>query len=172
MAICWNSVAANSCSTRIQTPMIDIDKNLTAAALLPQCDRLWSLAAPKIHRIGERFPHGAPSPVITRAGRYEPQGWTEWTRGFQYGAAILAFDATGDESLLKLGREGTRRDMASHVTHFGVHDHGFNNVSTYGNLRRLILEGRLPRDAQQLEYYELALVASAVGASGPLEPHA
>ena len=53
------------------------------------------------------------------------------------------------------------RDMASHVTHFGVHDHGFNNVSTYGNLRRLILEGRLPHDAEQLEFYELALQASA-----------
>jgi hypothetical protein len=99
--------------------------------------------------------------VITRAGRYEPQGWTEWTRGFQYGAAILAFDATDDAALLKLGREGTRHDMAMHVTHFGVHDHGFNNVSTYGNLRRLILEGRLPHEATQLEYYELALVASA-----------
>jgi hypothetical protein len=47
------------------------------------------------------------------------------------------------------------------VTHFGVHDHGFNNVSTFGNLRRLILEGRLPDDAEQLAYYELALVASA-----------
>jgi hypothetical protein len=104
---------------------------------------------------------GAPSPVITRAGRYEPQGWTEWTRGFQFGAALLAFDATGDESLLAIGREGTRQDMHSHVTHFGVHDHGFNNVSTYGNMRRLILEGRLPAEEPQLEYYELALMASA-----------
>ena len=33
--------------------------------------------------------------------------------------------------------------MATHVTHIGVHDHGFNNVSTYGNLRRLIREGRV-----------------------------
>ena len=27
--------------------------------------------------------------------------------------------------------------MAPHVSHVGVHDHGFNNVSTYGNLLRL-----------------------------------
>jgi unsaturated chondroitin disaccharide hydrolase len=141
--------------------MITLDAKLTPADLLPACDRLWSLAAPKLHRIDKRFPAGAPTPVITKAGRYEAQGWTEWTRGFQYGAAILAFDATGDESLLKIGREGTRLDMASHVTHFGVHDHGFNNVSTYGNLRRLILEGRLPHETQQLEFYELALRASA-----------
>ena len=31
--------------------------------------------------------------------------------------------------------------MAPHVTHVGVHDHGFNNVSTYGNLLRLMNEG-------------------------------
>jgi hypothetical protein len=141
--------------------MIQVDTNISAADLLPACDRLWALAAPKIRRWHERFPHGAPSPVITKAGKYQPQGWTEWTRGFQYGAALLVFDATDDAAMLKLGREGTRHDMAVHVTHFGVHDHGFNNVSTYGNLRRLILEGRLPNDATQLEFYELALAASA-----------
>jgi hypothetical protein len=141
--------------------MIAIDDKLSLEALLPACQRLWQLAAPKIARMAERFPHGAPSPVITRAGRYESQGWTEWTRGFQYGGALLAFDATGDEKLAAIGREGTRGDMHSHVTHFGVHDHGFNNVSTYGNMRRLICEGRLPEDEDQLEYYELALIASA-----------
>lgn len=137
------------------------DAPLAPAALLPACERLWALAAPKIVRVAERFPHASPSPVITRAGRYEAQGWTEWTRGFQYGAALLVFDATGDTGLLKLGRAGARRDMAPHLTHFGVHDHGFNNVSTYGNLRRLILEGRLSSDVSQLDYYELALSASA-----------
>ncbi|MCC6492462.1 MAG: glycoside hydrolase family 88 protein [Pirellulales bacterium] len=141
--------------------MITLDFSITPVDLLPHCQRLWGLAGPKVRRLAERFPHNAPSPVITRAGRYEPQGWTEWTRGFQYGSALLAFDATGDESLLTIGRDGTRGDMQSHVTHFGVHDHGFNNVSTYGAMRRLILEGRLPADADQLAYYELALKASA-----------
>jgi hypothetical protein len=50
--------------------------------------------------------------------------------------------------------------MAPHVTHVGVHDHGFNNVSTYGNLRRLMLEGRIPHDQRELDLYELALKAS------------
>ena len=36
--------------------------------------------------------------------------------------------------------------MASHLTHVGVHDHGFNNVSTYGNLLRLMREGRIPAE--------------------------
>ena len=38
--------------------------------------------------------------------------------------------------------------MAPHLTHMGVHDHGFNNVSTYGNLWRLAREGRI--DARRL----------------------
>ncbi len=33
--------------------------------------------------------------------------------------------------------------MASHVSHVGVHDHGFNNISTYGNLLRLARDGRI-----------------------------
>jgi unsaturated chondroitin disaccharide hydrolase len=30
--------------------------------------------------------------------------------------------------------------MAPHISHIGVHDHGFNNLSTYGNLLRLMNE--------------------------------
>ena len=50
--------------------------------------------------------------------------------------------------------------MAPHVSHVGVHDHGFNNLSTYGNLRRLMLEGRLPMDRSELSLYELAVKLS------------
>ena len=49
--------------------------------------------------------------------------------------------------------------MAPHVTHMGVHDHGFNNVSTYGALRRLILEGRFEPDGARAR----ALRAGAEG---------
>jgi hypothetical protein len=56
--------------------------------------------------------------------------------------------------------------MASHVSHVGVHDHGFNNVSTYGTLRRLILEGRAPDAEPDLAMCELALkVSGAIQAS-------
>src|SRR5690606_3674714 len=65
-----------------------------------------------------------------------------------------------------LGREKTLRHMASHVSHVGVHDHGFNNVSTYGNLRRLILEGRATGTPDEVNYCELALkVSGAVQAA-------
>ena len=72
---------------------------------------------------------------------YQSRGWTEWTQGFQFGASLLQFDATGDREFLELGRSRTLERMAPHLTHVGVHDHGFNNVSTYGNLWRLAREG-------------------------------
>ena len=50
--------------------------------------------------------------------------------------------------------------MASHLTHVGVHDHGFNNVSTYGNLWRLAREGRIDATAWEVHFYELALKVS------------
>jgi unsaturated chondroitin disaccharide hydrolase len=50
--------------------------------------------------------------------------------------------------------------MATHVTHTGVHDHGFNNVSTYGNLRRLMNEGRIEENHWERCFYEMALKCS------------
>jgi len=56
--------------------------------------------------------------------------------------------------------------MASHVSHIGVHDHGFNNVSTYGNLLRLMREHKIPQNDREQEFYELALkVSGAIQAS-------
>jgi len=52
------------------------------------------------------------------------------------------------------------------VSHVGVHDHGFNNVSTYGNLRRLALEGKSNDSAEAVLMYDLALkVSGAVQAA-------
>jgi hypothetical protein len=50
--------------------------------------------------------------------------------------------------------------MAPHVTHIGVHDHGFNNLSTYGNLRRLMNEGRIKHNPWENAFYEMAIKAS------------
>ena len=64
------------------------------------------------------------------------------------------------------GRKRTVELMAPHVTHIGVHDHGFNNLSTYGNLRRLMREGRIPHNEWELAFYDMAIKASgAVQAS-------
>src|SRR4029079_11848027 len=99
-------------------------------------------------------------PVFTVEGKYRARGWTEWTQGFQFGSALLQFDATGDEEFLDLGRSRTLERMAPHLTHVGVHDHGFNNVSTYGNLWRLARERRFEASEWEVRYYELALKAS------------
>lgn len=140
--------------------MMRIDAGLTARDLIPAIQRMWQLSARKISAIDRAYEPGAGAPVFTVAGRYTSQGWTEWTQGFEFGSAILQFDATGESEFLAMGRDNTIRRMASHVTHFGVHDHGFNNVSTYGNLRRLMLEQRIACDPRELDFYELALKAS------------
>ncbi|MBA3707776.1 MAG: glycoside hydrolase family 88 protein [Planctomycetes bacterium] len=134
-----------------------INLTITAKDLLPRIGTMWKASAAKIRSIEKSCPPGSGAPVFTVNGRYTARGWTEWTQGFQYGSALLQFDATGDKAFLKIGRDRTVDTMASHVTHIGVHDHGFNNVSTYGNLRRLMLEKRIPFDQRELDFYELAL---------------
>lgn len=140
--------------------MIAIDEQVTPGSLLPAIERMWALSARKIRAIEISDRLKGATPVFTVEGRYVPQGWTEWTQGFQFGSAILQFDATDDRESLELGRRNTLTRMATHVTHIGVHDHGFNNVSTYGNLRRLMREDRIPADERELGIYELALCCS------------
>jgi unsaturated chondroitin disaccharide hydrolase len=137
--------------------MIRTDNELTPARLIPKIERLWEASAQKIDAIEKSCPPGSPSPVFTIEGQYTARGWTEWTQGFQYGSALLQFDATGEQRFLDSGREQTVAVMASHVSHIGVHDHGFNNVSTYGNLWRLMAEGRIPYDRGERDFYQLAL---------------
>jgi len=137
--------------------MITINSSLQPADFAPKIQKLWEASAPKILSLDADDKPGAATPVFTVAGKYTARGWTEWTQGFVYGSAILQYDATGDERFLKLGRDRTRDRMAHHITHIGVHDHGFNNVSTYGNLLRLMVEGRIPADAGERDFYELAL---------------
>ncbi|MCC5843358.1 MAG: glycosyl hydrolase [Verrucomicrobia bacterium] len=137
-----------------------INQTLTPQDLLPKLNNLWELSAAKIHAIQTEYDHSKGSPVFTIKGKYTTRGWTEWTQGFEFGSEILQYDATGDEHFLKSGRDNTVKLMAPHVSHFGVHDHGFNNVSTYGNLLRLMNEGRLPENEWERNFYELALKLS------------
>lgn len=139
---------------------MEINHQLKPADLLDRINHLWEASAPKLHSIMQTCPPDQASPVFTVKGRYTAKGWTEWTQGFQYGSAILQYDATDDEQFLKLGRDYTLNVMAPHLTHIGVHDHGFNNISTYGNLWRLIREGRLNDDAWERRFYELAMQCS------------
>jgi len=140
--------------------MMQIDETIQPGDLEGQIDRLWELSARKIRLIEDHYDKSQGSPVFTVRGQYTTRGWTEWTQGFQFGSAILQFDATGDAEFLEIGRRQTVEVMAPHVTHMGVHDHGFNNISTYGNLRRLMNEGRIEDNPWQRSFYELALKCS------------
>src|ERR671931_1338142 len=135
--------------------MIQIDRRRAPRDLLPKIDRLFALSAAKIRSIEEGWRPEQGAPVFTVAGRYQARRWTEWTQGFQFGSAILQFDATGDEEFLALGRSRTRERMSAHLTHMGVHDHGFNTVSTYGNLWRLAREERTAGKTRGPGFFEL-----------------
>lgn len=139
---------------------MNINADLNPADLAGRLDRFWEVSAEKLKLLEESFDPAQGSPVFTVEGEYTTRSWTEWTQGFQFGSQILQFDATDDERYLQAGRENTLAFMDSHVGDFGVHDHGFNNISTYGNLLRLMREGRIPSDDWQRELYELALKLS------------
>ncbi len=150
--------------------MILINYDLSPGDLEGKIRNFWDLSGQKILSIENNYDLSKGSPVFTAAGRYTTRGWTEWTQGFQFGSAILQYDATGDEQFLESGRKNTLALMAPHISHTGVHDHGFNNVSTYGNLLRLMLEGKTTFSEWEKNFYELALKISGAVQAGRWTP--
>ena len=90
--------------------MLKINSHLTAKKLLPQLEEVFALSAKKISRLEKRWATVSGSPVFTVKGKYTARGWTEWTQGFQYGSALLQFDATGDERFLPKSIKPFARD--------------------------------------------------------------
>src|SRR5690242_1299148 len=125
---------------------MNIDHQLKPSDLSSGVKRLFELASAKVPALDKSWDPAKGSPVFTAAGKYTTRGWTEWTQGFQYGSAVIQFDAIRDPWFLNIARKKTVDLMAPHVSHTGVHDHGFNNISTYGNLLRLMKEGSIPHD--------------------------
>ena len=145
---------------------MEIDTNIAPQDLMPAIRRAVELASEKTLRLDRRWNDSTCAPVFTVGGRYTARSWTQWTQGLQYGNALLCFELGGGDELLATSRQHVVADMAAHLTHAGVHDHGFNNISTYGNLRRLMLAGRIERNEWELRFYELALkVSGAVQAA-------
>lgn len=146
--------------------MIAIQKKLTPQDLTPLFPDFWKLSGNKLFSVQKDFDFKKGSPVFTVKGKYSTRGWTDWTMGFLYGSALLQFEATGDQEFLDMGLKGILDKMPPHLTHTGVHDHGFNNVSTFGNLRRLLKSRVLPENEWQLKFSELALKCSAAVQAG------
>ncbi|MDA3957050.1 hypothetical protein [Oceanispirochaeta sp.] len=140
--------------------MIQITEERDLKSLEKPLIRMFELATHKIDLIKRNWDEKKGAPVFTVDGKYSSRGWTEWTQGFMYGNALLAYEATGDRDSLQWGRSKTVEQMAPHLSHFGVHDHGFNNISTYGNLLRLMKNGELEYNEWEKNFYELALKLS------------
>lgn len=146
--------------------MIQTNEKRTISDLSHKLQRFWELSEQKIKLIDSEYDKSKGSPVFTAAGKYTTRGWTEWTQGFQFGSAILQYEVSGNQEILETAKRQTLTRMAPHVSHIGVHDHGFNNVSTYGNLLRLMREGKIPFNEWEKNFYELALkISGAVQAS-------
>ncbi len=140
---------------------MDIRRDLSVATLLPSVQNMFELAGKKSRRYAKRWETIDGAPVFTVDGKYTARGWTEWTDGFRYGLFLLTGDALDDPKLVALGRSGALRKMTAHLTHTGVHDHGFNTLSTYGNLLRLWNEGRFrDGDGWEKRCYEQAIAVS------------
>lgn len=146
--------------------MIKINSTIKPADLKTKLEKFWTLSGQKIRSLEKEYDLSQGAPVFTVKGKYTTRGWTEWTQGFQFGSGILQYDATGEKEFLESGKNNTLQFMAPHISHIGVHDHGFNNVSTYGNLLRLMLEGKSAFNEWEKNFYELALkLTGAVQAS-------
>src|SRR5213594_4137826 len=139
---------------------IKINASLTPKKLLPKLSRLFEISGQKILNLEKNWDPARGTPVFTIKGKYSSRGWTEWTQGFQFGSSLLQFDAMGEQRFLEIARKNVFQRMATHVSHVGVHDHGFNNISTYGNLWRLMREGKVPFNEREMDFYELALKIS------------
>src|SRR2546430_2079821 len=143
-----------------------VNHQLTVKELVRPIERLFELSGEQILSLDKSWNPNEGAHVFTAAGKYTSRGWTEWTQGFQFGSALLQFEATGEKRFLEIGRANTIKFMARYVSHMGVHDHGFNNVSTYGNLLRLMREGKITSNEHERNFYELALkVSGAVQAA-------
>jgi hypothetical protein len=140
--------------------MININLPLRPADLRKKIERLWEISGPKILAIDLAESTGNAPPVFTVLGKYTAHEGADAAPGFLYGSALLQYDAFWDVSFLQLGSERTKQRMAHYVTRTGAHDHGFNIVSTYGNLWRLMNEARLKANESERNFVELALKCS------------
>jgi len=146
--------------------MINIDFQCNTEELRNKIDLFWELSGKKIKKIEKDSDYSKGSPVFTVNGKYISREWTEWTQGFQYGSSLLQFDAGGDRYFLETAKKATVGKMATHISHIGVHDHGFNNLSTYGNLLRLMNEGKIPYNEWEKNFYQMAVkISGAIQAS-------
>ena len=72
-----------------------INGSISASEIQLKIKHFWEVSAQKLKSIEKSYDHNQGSPVFTVSGKYTTRGWTEWTKGFEIGSAILQYDATG-----------------------------------------------------------------------------
>lgn len=144
---------------------MEIEYSLTETNFVPVIEHFTTIARFKVANLLKNWCDNPSAPVFTREGKYTSQGWTEWTRGFLYGMPLLIYEISNDDSFLQLVRANISK-IDTYLTHTGVHDHGFNTISSYGNLWRLAVKGKNRCSIEELEKYKLAIrISGAVQAS-------
>ncbi len=140
---------------------MQIDETIRASDLKKPLEKLWELSDQKLFAVQKRWKASSGAPVFTVDGLCSARAWTQWTEGFFYGSHLLQYDVCGDEKHLEIARAAACGPMLSHLTHTGVHDHAFNNLSVYGNLLRLLGEEKIaPATEWEKRYYEQAITTS------------
>ena len=139
---------------------MQIDTAVLPIDLLPAIRRMWEVSAPRSYPSTGRWT-ARKARRCTRwrddIGRADgPTG----RRASSSAAPCCSSTRPAISSSWLQRSTASASEMPAHVTHFGVHDHGFNQISTYGNLRRLVGEGRIAHDPWQMEYFNLALRCS------------
>ena len=143
-----------------------VDNHTKVEDLDATVEKIFLLAAEKSKRLTARWKEGDGAPVFTVRGKYTSRGWTEWTQGFQFGIPLILGYTLKQPELFDYAERMIVQKMPVHLTHRGVHDHGFNNVSTFGMMLRLMAGGIIPEETWKRRYLELALrVSGAVQAS-------
>ena len=119
-----------------------IDPQITATSLTSAITRVFELASKKIRAIESTWdPSRARLSLPLKANTPHAAGPNGPRVSVRLRLTCLRCHRRSE--LFELGRRNTIERMAPHITHTGVHDHGFNNLSTYGNLRRLMRNNRI-----------------------------
>ena len=140
--------------------MIGIDQAPTVGDLLPKAMGVFERSAAKILALEERWDPADGAPVFTVDGSYRARGWTEWTQGFQFGSALLQFDATGDRAFLDLGRSRTVERMAPHLH---AHRRARPRLQQRQHLRHALAPRARRPDRRRSEWERQLLRAGAQG---------